>query len=193
MKSIKIPSGSIINVNAPNKKGSLKRWIMNAESRLVRKRYRFEELLNHTAIIEKDGSNILIWEAKVIGGVSATAIAQYPEDLDIIITGVQSEKNRRTGLSRFKAEAGKKYDFKSWWKHLWYIITGKWKGDTDFNHYSKEWFCSELTDHSFELTQTPYLSTPNHIYEATKHNQYWRGKFSEFVELINTGKIIIEA
>lgn len=186
---INIPSGAIMNVFLPKKKKSLKRWIMNLESKVVKKRYNFTEELNHTAVIERDGDNILLWEAKVIGGVSATHLDQYSQDAEFIIT--IPPMWRVGGLSWIKSQSGINYDFKAWFQHLRYIITGKWKGQVQEEQYSKEWFCSELVDRAFQITETPYLSTPNHIYAATKQSEVWRGTYSEFVDQLNSNQIKI--
>lgn len=190
-KVISIPNGSILNCFLPKKKGSLKRFIMNAEAKLIQKQEGFEKLLNHTALIEYDGTNVLIWEASVIRGVAPTDLDLYSDDAVFFIThGDKIEGSQ--ALSRLKKQSGKKYDVKSWVTYLKYIVSGKWTGKTSFSEYSKKWYCSELVDYSCELSETPYKSTPNHVYKYTKHNEIWSGTYLDLRYGLINGTIKIK-
>lgn len=185
-----IPNGAILNVFLPKKKGSLKRRIMNIEAKLVKKFFGFERLLNHTAMLEQTPDNLLVWEARVLGGVSATHIENYAKDAFFFITHNNIEGN--LALSRVKSQAGKSYDVRSWYVYLRYIISRKWKGDTTFEEYSKKWFCSELVDYAHMISETPEKSTPNHVYKDTRHNEIWAGTYADFIYQLNNGAITIK-
>lgn len=185
-----IPNGAILNCYLPKKKGSLKRAIMNAEAKLIQKRLGFEKLLNHTAMIERIGSHHLVWEASVIRGVSPTELSLYSDDAVFIIT--TSDLSGETALLRLKSQSGKSYDVGSWWDYAKFLVSGRWKGDTEFKDYSKKWFCSEVVDYANDLSQNPFQSTPNHVYRYTKQNEVWSGTYADLVYGLKMGTIQIK-
>lgn len=189
-KPILIPTGSILNCFLPPKKGNLKRIIMNAEAQLLHNKMG-GELLNHTAVIEKSGANILIWEASVIRGVCPTELTLYTPDCVFIITRPNMESDLKLGLERLKSQSGKRYDFKSWFTYLRFFITNRWKGETTEGKYSEQWFCSELVDWAYDLSNESYKATPNHVYERTKQNELWRGNYAQLRSAISKGEILI--
>lgn len=186
---IKIPSGAILNCYLPKKKGSIKRSIMNLEAKIIKKKFGFEKLLNHTAVIEKSKDNVLIWEATVFRGVAPTELSLYNEDCVFIIT--QALEKGSTILERIKSQSGKSYDVKSWFTYLRFIVSGKWAKKQTFAEYSKKWFCSEIVDYAAQLSETPERSTPNHVYQFTKHNELWSGTYADLRYGIKTSSILI--
>lgn len=175
-----IPQGAILNCYLPKKKGSLKRAVMNIEANLIQKSEGFEKLLNHTAVIEQTHSSVLIWEATVNRGVAPTELSRYAQDVVLIITH-NTIRGNIEGLAFIKSQSGVKYDVKSWFVYLRYLVSGKWTGKTSFEEYSKKWYCSEIVDAGYKLSDTPYKSTPNHIYSYTKHNEIWSGTYADLV------------
>jgi hypothetical protein len=181
-----IPQGAILNCYLPKKAGSLKRFIMNVEAFIIKRKTGSTELLNHTAIIEKTKGVVLIWEASVTKGVCPVAIDLYDEDVQFIIT---SSANNIEGLDRVKSQSGKKYDIKSWFQYAKFLVTHKWKGATSEQEYSKQWFCSELIYWANYLGADVEKATPNHVYDKTKHTEHWRGTSAQLQELVVTNQI----
>lgn len=164
---------------------------MNIEAAIIKKKYGFSKLLNHTAMIEKTENNILIWEATVNRGVAPTALHLYENDVVFIITSSPFQKPSRA-LEILKNESGKGYDVKSWFVYFKYLVSGKWSGGTSYSDYSKRWFCSEIVDDANSLSPTPWYSTPNHVYEYTKDNEHWSGTIEQFKAGLNNNSIIIQ-
>lgn len=191
MDPVVIPSGAILNCYMPKKRFSLKRTIMNLQAQLVRKLEGFDTLLNHTATIERDGDAVLIWEATAGRGVAPTEISRYSADAFFYITLPDNwtESEGKKALNKIKLESSVKYDFPSWVIYLKYLVSGKWTGSTSYKDYSKRWYCSEVIDHSFGLTPTPWRSTPNHVYRATKQNEIWYGSYVDLVFGLKRGNI----
>lgn len=134
---------------------------------------------------------VLIWEAAVIGGVKPTELSLYSKDAMFYITYGDNQDNE-IALDRIKAQSGKGYDVKSWGVYLKYLFTGKWKGGTSYEEYSKKWYCSELVDEAWSITQKPWYSTPNHVYRETSHNLLWKGNCVEFTNQLKNGGLKID-
>lgn len=180
MEKVNIPNGAIINCLLPKKRGNLKRWIMNLEARVIKKKFGFSTLLNHTAVMEITPHAVLIWEASVFSGVRPINLELYEDDAEVIITKATKPHHYspKTALKFFEKEAGKKYDVKSWGVYLKYLITGRWKGGTTAAEYSKLWFCSEIAAACYNMKE-PYKATPNHVFAETNDQILWKGTIKE--------------
>lgn len=187
-QAVHIPNGAILNCYLPKKRGSLKRAIMNAEAQLIKKKFGFEKLLNHTALIERQNKNVLIWEASVKRGIAPTELSLYTSDAFFIITtGTYVEGSQ--AMDTIKSQSGVPYDFRSWLTYLKYIISGDWDQETNYKQYSKKWFCSEIVDEAHKLSSEPFKSTPNHVYNFTRSNEIWSGTYNDLVYGIKQGSI----
>lgn len=183
MNAINIPNGAILNFYLPKKRGNLKRWIMNLEAKVIKRKYGFSKLLNHTGIIEITSNNVLIWEASVFSGVRPINLELYEDDAHVTITTAKKPHHftPKRALSFFEAESGKKYDIKSWSVYLKYLLTGRWKGGTTPAEYSKLWFCSEITAACYNMKEA-WKATPNHVFAETNDSIVWEGTIKELKE-----------
>lgn len=189
---VHIPNGAILNCYLPKRKGSLKRSIMNIEAKIIQRHHGFSELLNHTAMIEKtESGTVLVWESSVGRGVGPVELSLYDQDAVFIITHGDSITGAEA-LHRLKEQSGKDYDVKSWGVYLRFLVSGKWAGGTSYAEYSHKWFCSELVDNSWRLSETPYQSTPNHVYHYTAHNTKWIGTYTDLVYQLKKQTLIIQ-